>query len=398
MTTPFDESEHPRDSASGEFSTKNQSTPEVMITPAQAEVEFSRAEILELADNANGPLILELNGGLPFHPYNGYIDETGGIVLEGDEDEETNAISAGQLKSLIDMAGEDFTISYYSDAPEFIELKYARVDDSNQLTLTSQPTAVAGGPVRPLDIVAYRVNGGLMTPEAAYAVLYKVDDEDDDNDSGNERDDLERALGELAASQNIDRRDVDALESAGIPVHLYAENLEGEDYRQLGLTIPRTSTDWDDLGPDEHLFFENDGGPRAGWIEIHRTSEETDADNGIGSQVWAEAGQGFELTKVLPDAASDDGASLERHQNTIDTWLRATYNDGRFIEGPNGYDAHILFSVDESDSLDGKFPATKDGVLALVAAKAEIVQLKDDLASGAFYERLREVIAAAESE
>jgi hypothetical protein len=238
-----------------------------------------------------------------------------------------------------------------------------------------------------------------MTPEAAFAALYKGDDdEDDDSDSGNERDDLERAIDELAASEKIDRSDSAALERAGIPVHLYAENLVAEDYRQLGLTIPTTATDWDDLGPDEHLYFENEGGSRAGWIEIHRTSEETDADNEADSQVWAEAGQEFELTKVLPDAASDDGASLERHQNTIDTWLRATYNDGRFIEGDSGCEGRILFSVDESDAFDGQFPATKDGVLELVAAKTEIVQLVSDLASGVFYERLRAVIAAAESE
>jgi hypothetical protein len=155
MTTPFDESEHPRYSASGEFATKNQSTPEVTITPAQAEVEFTRAQILELADDTNGPLILELDGGVPFHPYNGYIDDTGSIVLEGNEDEETNAITAGQLKSLIDMADEDFTISYYIDAPKFTELRYARVDDGNQLILASAPSAPAAQPVRPDDIVAY---------------------------------------------------------------------------------------------------------------------------------------------------------------------------------------------------------------------------------------------------
>jgi hypothetical protein len=170
---------------------------------------------------------------------------------------------------------------------------------------------------------------------------------------------------------------------------------------QIDAFESNTSTPgWGDIQEGTSRWFDDDDfeDPFIATIEVFRTSEETDADNGSGSEVWAGAFVRIDLSEVgSADYLSD-------HANDIDTWLREQYHDAR-LDNPSAddidwSDLSVKASVDADDSDDVSFPGTIDGVLALVKSSTSLSDVAyhavgpNREASGGFISGLRDHLAS----
>jgi hypothetical protein len=153
---------------------------------------------------------------------------------------------------------------------------------------------------------------------------------------------------------------------------------------------------WDSLGAGDCLEWV---GPEIAvlgidGITLHRTTTETDEENGTPSSLFVQASTMVNLKQVY-DGDLNASAKLEAQQDEIDAFVRQTYGDAYPVEmgeleDDHYFDYDIQFTCDDDDLEDGEtFPDDIAGIAQLLLDKTKIGNLRDDLKSGDFYRGLR---------
>lgn len=156
---------------------------------------------------------------------------------------------------------------------------------------------------------------------------------------------------------------------------------------------------WDTLEAGDSIEFDNAEVNVRGFdgITLHRTSTETDMDNGTDSSLFVQAIRSVDLTAT----AEKLGLwvhDLPEYRDVIDQAIRDGYGDAYLlVDGWDDFnDCDVQFACDDDDLADGEtFPNDVANLAAFVLDKTKIGQLRDDIDSGVFYENLAERIAAA---
>lgn len=152
---------------------------------------------------------------------------------------------------------------------------------------------------------------------------------------------------------------------------------------------------WDDLGEGDSLeWYDGEISSEAiDSLTLHRSSEQTDEENGTPSSLFVQATQAVDLQQTFPSLSGREARErLSAQADDVDAFVRWRYNDAYPLPSSPGTQEHteIQFAADEDDLAAGEtFPTDVQGLSTFILDKSEIGSLHTDVESGLFHTHLK---------